>query len=394
MHKTTNMTSRRRLGWRMGLAAAAIVLMMLGGGLTYQSYFAVDSLVAIDVNPSIELTVNRQQKVLNVSALNEDAAIVLDGMALKGTQLKVAVNAILGSMMKTGYLTNEQNALLISVENADNAKGHALQQELTASANELLNTQMLSAAVVGQTVGEDQDLRAFALQNGISLGRAKLIDQIVAADPLQTREALVSLDIQDLTLLAQAKTVHQETTGQVKDPYIGQDKAIAAALDHAGVTQDQVSALACELDYDDGMMTYEVEFWNGNCEYEYEIDATSAKVIKWDMEQKYIAKPDKDPASSPDQNVTLIGEDKAKAIAQAKAPGAAVVKCKLDEDDGRWVYEIELRQGQTEYDCKVDAVTGQIIGWEVDEEDDLPAESQPANVIGEDKAKAIAQAKA
>ena len=43
-----------------------------------------------------------------------------------------------------------------------------------------------------------------------------------------------------------------------------------------------------------------------------------------------------------------------------------VVKCELDRDDGRYVYEVELREGRTEYECDVNAVTGVILKWEVD----------------------------
>ena len=66
----------------------------------------------------------------------------------------------------------------------------------------------------------------------------------------------------------------------------------------------------------------------------------------------------------------LIGEAKAKQIALAKAPsGATVVKCKLDRDDGRYVYEIEMRSGNMEYECDINAVTGVIIDWDADWDD-------------------------
>ena len=44
-------------------------------------------------------------------------------------------------------------------------------------------------------------------------------------------------------------------------------------------------------------------------------------------------------------------------------------KIKLDRDDGRWVYELELRNGRTEYECDINAVTGVILDWESDYDD-------------------------
>lgn len=45
------------------------------------------------------------------------------------------------------------------------------------------------------------------------------------------------------------------------------------------------------------------------------------------------------------------------------------MKCELDRDDGRWVYELELRNGRTEYECDINAVTGVILDWESDYDD-------------------------
>lgn len=66
----------------------------------------------------------------------------------------------------------------------------------------------------------------------------------------------------------------------------------------------------------------------------------------------------------------MITADRAKQIALDRAPaGVTVVKCKLDRDDGRLVYEIELRGNGVEYECDVNAVTGVILDWEVDYDD-------------------------
>ena len=46
-----------------------------------------------------------------------------------------------------------------------------------------------------------------------------------------------------------------------------------------------------------------------------------------------------------------------------------MVQCKLDRDDGRYVYEIELRNGAAEYECDINAVTGVILDWDTDLDD-------------------------
>ena len=43
-----------------------------------------------------------------------------------------------------------------------------------------------------------------------------------------------------------------------------------------------------------------------------------------------------------------------------------MVKCELERDDGRYIYEVEMRSGRTEYSCDIDAATGAIFDWDVD----------------------------
>lgn len=65
----------------------------------------------------------------------------------------------------------------------------------------------------------------------------------------------------------------------------------------------------------------------------------------------------------------LIGEEKAKQIALDKVEGASaenLVQFDLDYDDGRWVYEGEIHQGEWEYEFEIDGESGNVIGWEKD----------------------------
>ncbi len=66
----------------------------------------------------------------------------------------------------------------------------------------------------------------------------------------------------------------------------------------------------------------------------------------------------------------LIGEEAAKAIALENAGLSAddvkFMFCNLEFDDGIWKYEIEFRQGKTEYDAEIKADDGYIIGFDTD----------------------------
>lgn len=58
------------------------------------------------------------------------------------------------------------------------------------------------------------------------------------------------------------------------------------AADHAGVTSGDVVFLEADYDYEDGRMVYEVEFFAGNTEYEYDVDAATGAIVKHGREQK------------------------------------------------------------------------------------------------------------
>ncbi|MBR4018652.1 MAG: PepSY domain-containing protein, partial [Clostridia bacterium] len=83
----------------------------------------------------------------------------------------------------------------------------------------------------------------------------------------------------------QQSSQQQSKPAPAEDGYIGKEAAKAAALAHAGLSEAQVSRMKCELDREDGRVVYEIEFKCDGMEYEYEIDASSGSVLKYDKER-------------------------------------------------------------------------------------------------------------
>lgn len=154
-----------------------------------------------------------------------------------------------------------------------------------------------------------------------------------------------------------------QTTQQSSD-LIGEDKAIEAALAHAGLSKDQVTDLKSKLEPDDGLQKYKVKFYQGNTEYEYKIDAATGDLLSYEIDTS------DNGDKSAKQPSDLIGEDKAIELALTHAglsqDQVTKLKAKLDEDDGRQEYEVEFHQGNVEYDYEIDAATGAILSYEID----------------------------
>lgn len=80
--------------------------------------------------------------------------------------------------------------------------------------------------------------------------------------------------------VSQAETKAQNTQSE----QISEDKAKKIALDHAGLSENDVTALFVELDYDDGVLRYEVDFRQGMTEYDYDIEASTGKILSYDKD--------------------------------------------------------------------------------------------------------------
>lgn len=71
----------------------------------------------------------------------------------------------------------------------------------------------------------------------------------------------------------------------------------------------------------------------------------------------------------------FIGEERAKEIAAETGKGD-IVSFSLDTDDGRAHYDVEMKDGQLEYDFDIDAVTGDVRDYEEDRDDDRNSSSE------------------
>ena len=364
---TTKKTTKKR--WTT-LAAACLALVLLGGGgIFYQQAHAVASVVSLDVNPSIELKVSKSEKVLVCTPLNEDAKAILadmgDGADLKGAKLDVAVNAIVGSLVRNGYLNSISSAIMISVEDNDTARAEKLQRELTSTVDGVLQTSEAKASVLTQTLTQDAGLAQQARENSISTGKAALVNRVLALNPALKFDALAKLSVEELKDLAEA--------GAPAMP-IGTDKAMdiaAAAFGKASTAKMAYSEVDPELDESPAHYEVEIRSQTGE-EFEYKVDAYTGAILESKREaadgtEVPVVQPSK-PAATGD-----IGYAKAKSVALNHA-GVSENKAydmdiELDDEDGTLVYEVEFKSGNMEYSYEINAATGAILKHEAELDD-------------------------
>ena len=368
--ETKKPTKRR---WT-SLIAACLAVMLLGGGLFYQRANAVASVVSLDVNPSIELKVNRSEKVLVCTPLNEDAKAILadmsNGADLKGAKLDVAVNAIVGSLVRNGYLDSISSAIMISVEDKDAARAEKLQRELTSAVDGVLQTSEAKAAVLTQTLTQDAAREQQARENNISTGKAALVNCVLAINPSLKFDALAKLSVEELKALAEA--------GAPAMP-IGKDAAACAAEQYAGTTALDSVTVEVDPELDESPAHYEVELHTAWGEFEYLVDAYTGKVLSGQKNLLTAAstpnETTKPSDQKPDPSGTAqdIGHAKAKSIALNHAGvsenEAYDMEIELDDEDGTLVYEVEFKSGGMEYSYEINAASGAILKHEAEIDD-------------------------
>lgn len=423
----------------IGVAVAACVLFAVGvvGVPYYGNNYVPDSHVDIDVNPGVEIVTNKKNKVLEVQSTNQDGAAVIDGMNLKNTELKVAVNALIGSMVQKGYIQNDNTGILVTVRNDNEDKANKVKAEVLNDINTALLTNSVQATVINQTVKTTVDAKKFAAENNISIGKAVFVLNLAAKDASLDAKELAKMKVSEIASLVVQKgidirdivdydsddsiweniadaiedidedarekgiatsaavenstaaattpqpattqpavTVPATTAAQSNNTVgdIGIEKAKEIAMSHAGVSSGSVSFVKAKIDTEDGVKVYDIEFYSGNSEYDYEINSATGAIVSFDQDIENYEIPTQPAAptqaatqpqtAAPTQAASsVISVDKAKQIALSHAgvSGASFTKVELDTDDGVRVYEIEFKVGNVEYDYDIDATSGAII---------------------------------
>lgn len=147
--------------------------------------------------------------------------------------------------------------------------------------------------------------------------------------------------------------------------YIGREAAQQTALAHAGFDADSVRISHVHLEFDDGCWQYDVEFYKDNTEYDYDIDALTGTILSCHHDTDYH---NQHHGSAVTPDTAMLTEDAAIQIALEYAgiaeQDAELLTAKLDYDDGCAEYEVEWYVGRTEYECDVDAYTGEILSFQ------------------------------
>ena len=155
------------------IAAAAVLLIVAGTG-SY-AYLSPYGTVSLDVNPSIEYSINRFDKVLSVSGVNDDGSNIvssLDVSKLKYKDIETAIDNTIDQIDAEGYFADESdNYVVVTANTGADAHTDKLVERLDKTVAKHEGIRPITSKV------SDDDLRN-AHEQGISAGKKMMVDRL------------------------------------------------------------------------------------------------------------------------------------------------------------------------------------------------------------------------
>lgn len=190
-------------------AAAAAVFLIVGAGI--HTYLSPYSLVSLDVNPSLQYTLNRLGLVLSVEAVNGDGDELLQEVgALNNRSIEDAITITVKQIAEDGYFDGEEpGGMVIAASSHDEQEAARLAENVKETAIRATQESEKKVVVAAVTVAEEKVQAAKEL--GVSPGKLTLVEQLkeTASDP-------ETIDVQEW-LEKPVKDIMKETVSQTPE---------------------------------------------------------------------------------------------------------------------------------------------------------------------------------
>lgn len=187
---------RKTGGYRHFAAlAASLAIVLVGGFSMYNSgidigngslklignIFGLDmaqnSVIMIDVNPSIRIEVNDRDEVVKVEAINDDASELLVDVDVVGSDSTTAVKATVGALCSEGYITDLKNSLLVTVVDDSEERAAEILESVVSSAQAVSEETGYGLSILTQILDDDSEFAELSQELSLSTGRVWLLEK-------------------------------------------------------------------------------------------------------------------------------------------------------------------------------------------------------------------------
>ena len=249
---------KRRSPLKAVLSAAAALLLIVGAAGLYANLSADRYIVAVDVNPAVELRVNGFDRISAVTLKNDDAKALIDEKGLKGKTVSDAVDTLTEKLCGDGYLNENSNGVLVSVHGGDDA----LCSKIVGSVGKATERAGFNYAVLYQSLDDDAD------------GKAELIAKLDGRFDDLSIEELSELSVQELIFLAESLDSLPDKTelyGKLNGYLSAEDAKHDAGVDSASATQSIIRYAE--------QLAYEIVYTENGTTHKYVVSASTGDVL-------------------------------------------------------------------------------------------------------------------
>lgn len=249
---------KRRSPLKAVLSAAAALLLIVGAAGLYANLSADRYIVAVDVNPAVELRVNGFDRISAVTLKNNDAKTLISEDDLKGKTVSDAVDTLTEKLCGDGYLNENSNGVLVSVHGGDDA----LCSKIVGSVGKATERAGFNYAVLYQSLDDDAD------------GKAELIAKLDGRFDDLGIEELSKLSVQELIFLAESLDSLPDKTelyGKLNGYLSAEDAKHDAGVDSASATQSIIRYAE--------QLAYEIVYTENGTTHKYVVSASTGEVL-------------------------------------------------------------------------------------------------------------------
>jgi len=203
---------------------------------------SAESYITIDINPSVELIVNRRDRVVMANALNEDGETLLLDLSLIGMKIEDATELLIDKAIELGFIDvdSEETVVNVTSYNPNSSYGAKLGERIRQRINKaFLARAMFGYAMIGET---PEEIRLEAEELGVSPGKLRLVKIVQSFYPDITVEDGLAMPVKDLMDLLKDKNEEikdivtglreefQEARKALFDEYVPQIQALEEEL--------------------------------------------------------------------------------------------------------------------------------------------------------------------
>jgi len=163
---------------KVAICIAIACVLLIGGGAA--AYYIPTTYVSLDVNPSIEYSVNMFKRVISVKGVNDDGTEIIDEIALgnlRNKSIEEAISLTVEEMAREGYLDGEGAGIVIATSANNMTRAGELAQELENAANVACAKANRTAVVNAEAVGKGLVKEAKNL--GVTPGKLQIVEKMM-----------------------------------------------------------------------------------------------------------------------------------------------------------------------------------------------------------------------